>query len=48
MEACNRQLLAPSLLKANCVPDREHQAEMLNAKRRGEEPAEAKTMREVA
>jgi hypothetical protein len=38
MEPYNRQLLAPSVLEANCVPDREHQAEMLNAIRRGEEP----------
>ena len=42
MEPYNRQLLAPSLLEANCVPDREHQAEMLNAIRRGEEPPEPK------
>jgi hypothetical protein len=33
----NRQLLVPTLLEDNCVPDREHQAEMLNAIRRGEE-----------
>jgi hypothetical protein len=38
MEPYNRELLAPSLLEANCVPDREHQAQMLNAIRRGEEP----------
>jgi hypothetical protein len=38
MEPYNRQLLAPSLLEANCVPDRGHQAEMLNAIRRGEKP----------
>jgi hypothetical protein len=38
MEPYNRELLAPSLLDANCVPDREHQVEMLNAVRRGEEP----------
>jgi hypothetical protein len=38
MEPYNRQLLAPSLLEANCVPDREHQAEMLSAIRRGEGP----------
>ncbi|MEP6601493.1 MAG: hypothetical protein ABJB49_06725 [Nitrospirota bacterium] len=38
MDPYNRQLLAPSLLEANCVPDRDHQAEMLNATRRGEEP----------
>jgi hypothetical protein len=38
MEPYNRGLLAPSLLDANCVPHREHQAEMLNAIRRGEEP----------
>jgi hypothetical protein len=38
MEPYNRQLLAPSLLDANCVPDRDQQAEMLNAIRRGEEP----------
>ena len=38
MDPYNRELLAPSLLEANCVPDRDHQAEMLNAMRRGEEP----------
>lgn len=38
MEPYNRHLLAPSLLEANCVPDQEHQADMLNAIRRGEEP----------
>jgi hypothetical protein len=38
MEPYNRQLLAPSLLEANCVPDRDDQAEMLNAVHRGEEP----------
>jgi hypothetical protein len=38
MEPYNRQLLAPSLLVANCVPDREHQGLMLTAVRRGEEP----------
>jgi hypothetical protein len=38
MEPYNRQLLAPSLLEANCVPDRDHQAVMLNAIRRGGEP----------
>jgi hypothetical protein len=39
MEPYNGQLLAASLLEANCVPDREHQAEMLNAIRRGKKPA---------
>jgi hypothetical protein len=38
MEPYNRQLLSPPLLDANCVPDREHQTETLNAIRRGEEP----------
>jgi hypothetical protein len=38
MEPYNRQMLAPSLLEANCVPGRDHQVEMLNAIRRGEEP----------
>lgn len=38
MEPYNRQLLAPSLLDVNCVPDRDHQSQMLNAVRRGEEP----------
>lgn len=38
MDPYNRELLAPSLLEANCVPDRDHQAEMLNALRRGKEP----------
>lgn len=31
MDPYNRQLLAPSLLEANCVPDREHQHQMLTA-----------------
>ncbi len=38
MDPYNRQLLAPSLLEANCVPDREHQGLTLTAVRRGEEP----------
>lgn len=38
MDPYNRQLLAPSLLEANCVPDREHQGVMLTAVRRGEDP----------
>lgn len=38
MDPYNRQLLAPSLLEANCVPDREHQARMLTAVSLGEEP----------
>jgi hypothetical protein len=38
MDPYSRELLAPSLLEANCVPDRDHQAKMLNAIRRGEEP----------
>ena len=42
MEPYNRELLAPSLLEANCVPERDHQAEMLNAIRRGEEPPSPK------
>lgn len=42
MEPYNRELLAPSLLDASCVPDREHQTQMLDAVRRGEEPSEPK------
>jgi hypothetical protein len=42
MDPYNRQLLAPSLLEANCVPDREHQGLMLTAVRRGEEPSAPK------
>lgn len=38
MEPYDRQLLAPTLLEANCVPDRNHQTEMLNAIRQGKEP----------
>jgi hypothetical protein len=38
MDPYNRLLLAPSLLEANCVPDREHQGLMLIAVRRDEEP----------
>lgn len=38
MEPYNRQLLPPSVLAANCVPDREHQAEMLKSIQRDEEP----------
>jgi hypothetical protein len=38
MAAYNRDLLAPSLLEANCVPPREHQEEMLKAVRAGTEP----------
>ena len=42
MAPYNRQMLAPSLLEANCVPDREHQDLMLTAVRRGEEPSAPK------
>jgi hypothetical protein len=42
MEPYKRELLAPSLLEANCVPDRNDQAEMLKAIRRGVEPSEPK------
>lgn len=42
MEPYNRELLAPGLLEANCVPDREHQTKMLDAVRRGEEPGAPK------
>ena len=42
MEPYNRELIAPSLLEANCVPDREHQTRMLDAVRRGDEPAAPK------
>ena len=38
MEPYNRELLAPVLLEANCVPDRGHQAKMLDAVRQGKEP----------
>ena len=38
MDPYNRELLAPSLLEANCVPDRDHQGQMLRALRRGEDP----------
>lgn len=38
MEPYNRSLLAPSLLKANCVPDQADQSEALNAIRRGVDP----------
>ena len=40
MDPYDRQLLAPSLLDANCVPDRDYQSQMLNAVRRGQEPPE--------
>lgn len=38
MDPYDRRLLAPSLLEANCVPDRDYQSQMLNAVLRGEEP----------
>ncbi len=38
LEPYNRQLLPASLLEANCIPDREHQKEMLAAIQRGVEP----------
>ncbi|MBN8732318.1 MAG: hypothetical protein J0L64_17385 [Acidobacteria bacterium] len=38
MEPYNRNLLAPSLLEANCVPDRRDQTERLDAIHRGVDP----------
>lgn len=42
MEPYNRDLLMPSLIEANCVPDRGHQEEMVKAIRQGQEPPEPK------
>jgi hypothetical protein len=38
MEPYNRELIAPSILQANCVPDRRDQEAMLDAIRKGVEP----------